>query len=172
MQTYTSELWKGSLAHWPGWRILLFISTFFVCPPLWLIFALPLNNKYNKTPIVKFGCYLTSHLFFMVVQVLTACIPIYPIYRESLAPYWIEWLLLIWLSGLLLGELISPQDKSGLGRIKIIIILLLLVSKTTKVASIKQGYQTGKYLKLMEKAKMILNDVVFLRLQGTCLLLI
>ena len=128
MQTYTSELWKGSLAHWPGWRILLFISTFFICPPLWLIFALPLNNKYNKTPIVKFGCYLTSHLFFMVVQVLTACIPIYPIYRESLAPYWIEWLLLIWLSGLLLGELISPQDKSGLGRIKILIILLNLVS--------------------------------------------
>ena len=144
MQTYTSELWKGSLAHWPGWRILLFISTFFVCPPLWLIFALPLNNKYNKTPIVKFGCYLTSHLFFMVVQVLTACIPIYPIYRESLAPYWIEWLLLIWLSGLLLGELISPQDKSGLGRIKIIIILLLLVSKATEVASIKQSYQTGQ----------------------------
>ena len=144
MQTYTSELWKGSLAHWPGWRILLFISTFFVCPPLWLIFALPLNNKYNKTPIVKFGCYLTSHLFFMVVQVLTACIPIYPIYRESLAPYWIEWLLLIWLSGLLLGELISPQDKSGLGRIKIIIILLLLVSKTTEVASIIQSYQTDQ----------------------------
>ena len=53
MQTYTSELWKGSLAHWPGWRILLFISTFFICPPLWLIFALPLNNKYNKTPIGK-----------------------------------------------------------------------------------------------------------------------
>ena len=80
----------------------------------------------------------------MVVQVLTACIPIYPIYRESLAPYWIEWLLLIWLSGLLLGELISPQDKSGLGRIKIIIILLLLVSKTTEVASIIQSYQTDQ----------------------------
>ena len=49
-------------------------------------------------------------------------------FRESLAPFWIEWLLLIWLSGLLLGELISPQDKSGLGKIKIVVIVLNLVS--------------------------------------------
>ena len=50
------------------------------------------------------------------------------VFRESLAPYWIEWLLLIWISGLLLGELISPQDKSGLGMIKIVVIVLNLVS--------------------------------------------
>ena len=81
VQTYTTELWKGGLSHWPGWRVLLFISSFVFIPPMWLVFALPLNNKYNKTPIVKFGCYLTSHIFFMVIQVLTACMPIYPIYR-------------------------------------------------------------------------------------------
>ena len=50
------------------------------------------------------------------------------VFRESLAPFWIEWLLLIWISGLLLGELISPQDKSGLGMIKIVVIVLNLVS--------------------------------------------
>lgn len=128
VQTYTTELWKGGLVEWPGWRMFLFLATFAIVPPLWLVFALPLNNKYNKTPIVKFGCYLTSHLYFMVIQVLTACMPLYPIYRDSLAPYWNEWILFIWLSGLLLGELISPQDRSGLGAIKLVIIVLNLVS--------------------------------------------
>lgn len=131
VQTYTTELWKGGLADWPGWRVLLFIISFVFVPPMWFVFSLPLNNKYNKTPVVKFGCYLTSHIFFMLVQVLTACMPIYPIYRESLFPYWIEWVLLVWLSGSLLGELITPSDKSGLGIIKIAVILLNLVLLTS-----------------------------------------
>ena len=85
------------------------MASFSLFPPLWLIFSLPLSNKYNKTPIVKFGCYLTSHLFFMAFQIITACVPIYPIWRNSLFPYWNEWVCLVWLSGLVLGELTSPQ---------------------------------------------------------------
>lgn len=69
VQTYTSELWKGGIQHWSGVKIFLFLASFAIFPPLWLIFSLPLNNKYNKTPIVKFGCFLTSHLFFMLFQV-------------------------------------------------------------------------------------------------------
>ena len=127
VQTYTTELWKGGLAEWPGYRMLLFFFGFVVIPPMWFAFSLPLNNKYNKTPIVKFGCYLTSHIYFMIIQVTVACTPLYPLYRDSLALYWNEWILLIWVSGLLLGELISPQDRSGLGAIKLVIILLHLV---------------------------------------------
>ena len=69
----------------------------------------------------------------MIIQALTACTPLYPIYRDSLAPYWNEWILLIWLSGLLLGELISPQDRSGLGAIKLVIIFLNLVIIDTRL---------------------------------------
>jgi hypothetical protein len=34
-----------------------------------------------------------------------------------------EWILLIWLSGLLLSELTNPSDKSGLGWIKLAVLL-------------------------------------------------
>ena len=150
VQTYTTELWKGGIGHWSGLRIFLFLSSFVFFPPLWLVFSLPLNNKYNKTPIVKFGCYLASHVFFMIFQVkirvhahtsqhvkdfmygsfqiLTSCIPLYPIYRTSLSPHWNEWVVLIWLSGLLLGELTAPQDRTGLGMIKIVIIVLNVIA--------------------------------------------
>ncbi|XP_059080155.1 serine/threonine-protein phosphatase 6 regulatory ankyrin repeat subunit B-like [Tigriopus californicus] len=136
VQTYTTELWKGGIEDWPGWRIFLLMLGFVVFPPLWLIFSLPLNNKYNKTPIVKFGCYLTSHLFFMAFQIITACVPIYPIYRTTLFPYWNEWVCVIWLGGLILGELTSPQDRGGLGMIKIVIIFLNVVAVGIHVAAI------------------------------------
>ena len=35
-------------------------------------------------------------------------------------PYWIEWLLVVWLSGLLLEQLSEQQDRSGLAMIKVI----------------------------------------------------
>ena len=49
--------------------------------------------------------------------------PIYPVVRPSLLPYWYEWLLLIWLSGLLLFELTNPSDKSGLGWVRVTVLL-------------------------------------------------
>lgn len=49
--------------------------------------------------------------------------PIYPIQRPKLMPYWYEWILLVWLSGLLLFELTNPSDKSGLGWVKVSVLL-------------------------------------------------
>ncbi len=69
VQTYTQELWKGGIQHWSGFQTVMMLISFIIFPPAWLVFSLPLNNKYNKTPIVKFSCYLTSHLFFMFFQV-------------------------------------------------------------------------------------------------------
>jgi len=65
------ELWKGGISHWSGTKIFSFLAMFSIVPPLWVIFSLPLDNKYNKTPIVKFGCHLTSHIFFMTFHILT-----------------------------------------------------------------------------------------------------
>ena len=87
--------------------------------PVWVIFSLPLDNKYNKTPFVRFVCNLTSHIYFMIIQICVACWPIYPIYRQTMMPYWIEWLLVVWLSGLLLEQLSEQQDRSGLAAIKV-----------------------------------------------------
>ncbi len=106
--------------------MLLFFG-FIICPPVWVIFTLPLGHKYNKVPIIKFMSYLTSHIYLMIHLMIVGISPPYPVVRESLLPYWYEWGLLVWLSGLLLFELTNPSDKSGLGSIKILVLLFGIV---------------------------------------------
>ncbi|XP_039450668.2 short transient receptor potential channel 5-like isoform X2 [Culex pipiens pallens] len=116
------ELWRGTL-NWTAWRIMLLFVGFIVCPPVWIIFTLPLGHNYYKVPIIKFMSYLTSHIYLMIHLMIVGITPIYPVVRASLLPYWYEWGLLVWLSGLLLFELTNPSDKSGLGSIKVLVLL-------------------------------------------------
>lgn len=67
--------------------------------------------------------YLTSHIFLMLHLMIVGITPLYPVLRPSLLPYWYEYGLLIMLSGLLLFELTNPSDKSGLGSIKLLVLL-------------------------------------------------
>ncbi|XP_025833800.1 serine/threonine-protein phosphatase 6 regulatory ankyrin repeat subunit A [Agrilus planipennis] len=122
VQRYLQELWRGSL-NWTAWKILLLFICFIVCPPVWLAFTLPLGHKYNKVPIIKFMSLLTSHVYLMIFLLIVGITPPYPVVRASLIPYWYEWILLVWLSGLLLFELTNPSDKSGLGWIKLSVLL-------------------------------------------------
>ncbi|XP_076239069.1 no mechanoreceptor potential C isoform X1 [Calliopsis andreniformis] len=122
VQRYLQELWQGSL-NWNAFRTILLFIAFLICPPVWVVFALPLGHKYNNVPIIKFMSYLTSHIYLMVFLLLVGIIPIYPVVRASLLPYWYEWCLLVMLSGLLLFELTNPSDKSGLGWIKLAVLL-------------------------------------------------
>ncbi|KAL3269656.1 hypothetical protein HHI36_008719 [Cryptolaemus montrouzieri] len=123
VQRYLQELWKGG-HNWAAWRTLLLFILFIICPPVWIAFTLPLGHKYYKVPIIKFMSYLTSHVYLLILLLLVAIVPPYPILRNNLLPYWYEWMLLIWLSGLLLFELTNPSDKSGLGWIKLSVLLL------------------------------------------------
>lgn len=78
--------------------------------------------------------YLTSHIYLMILLALVAITPIYnSIFRDSLIPRWYEWMLLICLSGLLLFELTNPSDKSGLGWIKIAVLLCGMIGVATHV---------------------------------------
>ncbi|XP_024086080.1 serine/threonine-protein phosphatase 6 regulatory ankyrin repeat subunit B isoform X2 [Cimex lectularius] len=122
VQRYLQELWQGSL-NWAGWKTMLLFLTFIICPPVWIYFTLPLGHKFFKIPIIKFMSYLTSHVHLMILLMLTGIIPIYPVLRPNILPYWYEWALLVWLSGLLLSELTNPSDKSGLGWIKLAVLL-------------------------------------------------
>ncbi|XP_050310455.1 serine/threonine-protein phosphatase 6 regulatory ankyrin repeat subunit A isoform X3 [Anthonomus grandis grandis] len=123
VQRYLQELWRGAL-NWTAWRTLLLFVLFIICPPVWIAFTLPLGHKYYKVPIIKFMSYLTSHVYLMLFLLVVGITPPYPtINRESMLPYWYEWILLVWLSGLLLFELTNPSDKSGLGWIKISVLL-------------------------------------------------
>lgn len=67
--------------------------------------------------------YLTSHIYLMTLLMLSGIVPPYPVVRPGLFPYWYEWALLVMLSGLLLFELTNPSDKSGLGFIKLLVLL-------------------------------------------------
>ncbi|XP_015591539.1 serine/threonine-protein phosphatase 6 regulatory ankyrin repeat subunit A isoform X3 [Cephus cinctus] len=122
VQRYLQELWQGSL-NWNAFRTILLFVAFLICPPVWVVFALPLGHKYNNVPIIKFMSYLTSHIYLMVFLLLVGITPIYPVVRPKLIPYWYEVCLLVMLSGLLLFELTNPSDKSGLGWIKLAVLL-------------------------------------------------
>ncbi|KAI5751394.1 hypothetical protein M8J77_007101 [Diaphorina citri] len=122
VQRYLQELWQGSL-NWAAWKTMLLFLTFILCPPVWICFTLSLGHKYNKVPIIKFMSYLTSHMYLMFLLMLVGITPIYPVVRPNLVPYWYEWTLLVWLSGLLLFELTNPSDKSGLGWVKLAVLL-------------------------------------------------
>ncbi|XP_030020883.1 serine/threonine-protein phosphatase 6 regulatory ankyrin repeat subunit A isoform X1 [Manduca sexta] len=133
VQRYLQELWRGSL-KWTGIKIMFLFVAFIICPPVWVVFSLPLGHKYNKIPIIKFMSYLTAHIYLMILLALVAITPIYnSIFRESLVPRWYEWMLLISLSGLLLFELTNPSDKSGLGWIKIAVLLIGMIGVATHV---------------------------------------
>lgn len=66
---------------------------------------------------------LTSHIYLMLLLMLSGIVPPYPVVRATLFPYWYEWGLLVMLSGVLLFELTNPADKSGLGFIKLLVLL-------------------------------------------------
>lgn len=116
------ELWRGVL-NWSGFKLVLLLIAFITCPPVWIVFTLPLGHKYSKVPIIKFMSYLTSHIYLMLLLTLSGITPPYPVVRPGLFPYWYEWALLVMLSGLLLFELTNPSDKSGLGFIKLLVLL-------------------------------------------------
>ncbi|KAL5278770.1 hypothetical protein ACFFRR_003410 [Megaselia abdita] len=134
VQRYLQELWHGSLT-WASWKIMLLLVAFIVCPPVWVGFTFPMGHKFNKVPIIKFMSYLTSHIYLMIHLSIVGITPIYPVLRLSLVPYWYEIGLLVWLSGLLLFELTNPSDKSGLGSIKLLVLLFGMAGVGVHVAA-------------------------------------
>lgn len=133
VQRYLQELWKGKL-KWSGFQqICLFIASI-LFPPIWVYFALPINNKTNSVPIIKFMSYLTSHVYLMIFLSLVGILPPNPVVRTTPIPYWYEICLLVMLSGLLLFELTNPSDKSGLGWIKLAVLLFGIFGVATHMA--------------------------------------
>ena len=123
VQKYLSEVWTGHLSHWAGWKMIMLFSALLFVPPVWLAFSLPLKHRFNKVPVIKFMSYLVSHIYLIVLFTLTTVYPLTPIWESyNLIPHWYEWLLLAWLSGLLVSQLTNPEDRAGLGWIKVIVI--------------------------------------------------
>ena len=81
--------------------------------------------------------------------------------HENTAPFrWYEQALLIMMSGLLLSELTSPSDKSGLGWIKIIVIVIATISTAIHVL-------TAVFIQLSTESH---YNAFYIRNQGTRIL--
>jgi len=60
-------------------------------------------------------------LFQVTFFVITVAVPLTPIYnQDDLIPEWNEWLLLVWVSGVLVNELTGPGGRTGIARVRIV----------------------------------------------------
>ncbi|XP_042867211.1 serine/threonine-protein phosphatase 6 regulatory ankyrin repeat subunit A-like isoform X3 [Penaeus japonicus] len=123
VQRYLTDVWMGSL-DWPNWKMSAVFFAFLLLPPVWIFFSMPLGHMYNEVPIVKFLAYLVSHVYMLLLMIITTVTPLSPIWENtSLMPNWYEWMLLLWLSGNLVMELTNPGDIAGLGWIKVFVLV-------------------------------------------------
>ncbi|XP_039272536.2 uncharacterized protein LOC120346782 isoform X1 [Styela clava] len=130
VQKYLSDVWVGNL-KWSDGRLILLCFSFLLCPPVWIFFSLPIDVGLNKVPIIKFIVYLVSHIYLVLLFIITCAVPLDPIYsakRLDLIPPWYEWLLLVWVSGVLVNELTSPTDRTGIGWVRTLILSLCAIS--------------------------------------------
>ncbi|ODM88846.1 Ankyrin-3 [Orchesella cincta] len=152
VQRHLQEIWVGQLVEWADYKhMLLFLSMVF-CPPVWVTFSVPFGPQYNKIPIVKFMSYLTSHIHLMILLCLTCVTPIHPVFpiRSNLVPFWFEWMLMAWLTGLLVAEITNPSDKSGLGWIKTVVLTFCYLGIMLHAVAFfidKENYGTILYLR-------------------------
>ncbi|XP_064204441.1 transient receptor potential cation channel, subfamily N, member 1 [Anguilla rostrata] len=122
VQKYLSEVWCGSL-RWASWKMALLFFCLLVCPPLWLAVSLPLRHNFNTVPIIKFMSHLVSHIFLLCLFILSIVYPpVNPVYLGRLLPGWSEWLLLAWLSGMLVSELTQPGERAGMAWIRVLVL--------------------------------------------------
>lgn len=138
VQVYLGDVWRGDF-QWDDWKYFLLFTLCLICPPLWAFLCLPWNDRYHKIPIIKFICHLISHFYLIVLFSFTVVVPWEDLTGATLLPRWYEWLLLIWLSGLLLSQLTDPHDRAGLGWIPIIVLFLSLIGILLHLAAF--GFQ-------------------------------
>lgn len=122
VQQYVTEIWYGDL-KWQDWKFLLLFFVAFFCPPIWFYLCLPFKNRYHYIPIMKFICRLISHLYLLILFIFTTVIP-WQLSVQNLLPTVFEWMLLVWVIGLLLSELTSSRERRGLGWIPCIVIVM------------------------------------------------
>lgn len=120
VQKYLSKVWIGGL-EWSLSKFSTLFITFIICPITWVYISAPLNqHRYHQVPAIKFMSYLAAHFFLIL---LLSSILLFP--TESIpnyhccVPQWNEWLLIVWMIGLLVFDFMNPKDRSGLGSIKV-----------------------------------------------------
>lgn len=123
-QRYLTEVWMGKL-KWASSSFVWLFFAFIFCPIVWVAVSTPIGHQLGNRPIIKFTSYLTSHILFIVLLAYTTLNVQLPLFEyTSMFPHWFEWLLAIWIIGMIVSEMTNPSDRSGLGAIKIAIIYI------------------------------------------------
>ena len=144
IQQYFIDAWDCGMKM-GGFTMFLIFLSILLFPIIWLFFSLPITVRLkkngviiNKIPIVKFSCFFSSHLYFIILLFLAAVEPIIPIssmiYSVNLTNY-IEWILLMWISGIVAAELSNPSDKAGFGIIKIGVLVITTLAFVINIIS-------------------------------------
>ncbi|CAJ0941647.1 unnamed protein product, partial [Mesorhabditis belari] len=124
VQRYLTEIWTARV-DWSFGKTLAFSILVLLCPPAWFYFSLPLDSRIGRAPIIKFVCHVVSHVYFTLLLTITVLNITHKMYEvTSIIPNPIEWLLLLWLSGNLVSELSTIGGGSGLGIVKVMILML------------------------------------------------
>ncbi|VDN31121.1 unnamed protein product [Gongylonema pulchrum] len=124
VQRYLTEIWTGRV-DWSFGKTVAFTLMTLICPPAWFYFSLPLDTRIGRAPIIKFVCHIVSHIYFTILLTIVVLNLTHKIYEvQSIVPYPVEWLLLLWLSGNLVSELSNVGGGSGLGIVKVLILVL------------------------------------------------
>ena len=115
VQTYLSEVWFGQLTNYSARRWMFLMAGFIFFPLIWIVYSCPWH-RFSKVPIIKFMAYFTSHVYLIFILTFTT---VYPTVRfidyTTCLPTWYEWLLYLWIIAIVINEIISPSDKTGLG---------------------------------------------------------
>jgi len=120
VQEYLTQVWTGHLSNWSSASIMALFAASLFLPPVWLILSLPLGHGLDRVPVIKFISYLVSHLYLTALFIVCTVCPPYSIWESvDLVPNVYEWLLIAWLSGLVVSQLTNPEDRAGLGWIKV-----------------------------------------------------
>lgn len=158
VQQYVTQIWFGDL-KWEDWKFMILFLVAFLFPPIWVYLSLPFKNRHRKIPIIKFICRLISHLYLILILCLTVVVP-WNHDGSDLLPRWYEYLLFMWIIGMLLTEISSERERSGLGWVPTLVIFLVLFGELLRMIAI--GYDGEKRV-----------EIVFVRDQflGTALML-
>ena len=134
VQQYVSQIWFGEL-KWEDWKLMLLFLFAFLFPPIWVYLSLPFKNRHRQIPVIKFICRLISHLYLIFLLCLTVVVPWkYP--ACVLTPHWYEYFLFLWILGMLVSEISSERERSGLGWFPTIVVLLVLFSELLRVIAV------------------------------------
>lgn len=144
VQQYVTEIWYGDL-RLEDWKFLLLFLLALFCPPIWIYLSLPFKNRYQYIPIIKFICRLISHLYLLLLFILTTVMP-WSFSYKNLLPNVFEWMLLIWVIGLLLSEITSTRERRGLGWIPSIVVVMTFVAVIIHLIAIAYDEEHRKNL--------------------------